>query len=83
MSAPEVKAAQARADLAKARMQQTLAELQERARPANVAEDVKEAAVRNKVPLAGAAGALTLFMARKPLARALRRITRRSPDQQK
>lgn len=81
--APEVNAAQARADLARARMQQTLAELQTRVSPSNVAEDVKEAAVRNRVPLAGAAGALGLFMLRKPLGRAVGRLFGRSSKNEK
>ncbi len=79
--APEVQAARARAALAKARLQATLGELQAKVSPTNVAEDVKEAAARHKVPLAGAAGVFGLYLARKPISSLVRRLTRRQNSQ--
>lgn len=89
MSAPELVAARARADAARARLMDTVAELQQRLKPATIAgqawEGVKEktgdmagdaveAVKARPVIVSTALAAFTLFLARSPIKSAVSRL---------
>ena len=98
MSAPELTRAKQEAERARRRLQGSVAELQQKLKPANIAsnaiqgvKDKGEAiagdaveAVRTRPMAASAAlGAFTLFLARRPLKSAVSWIfSRRAPDDQ-
>ena len=89
MSAPELVAARAQADAARARLMDTLAELQQRLKPATIAgqawEGVKErtgdmagdaveAVKARPIIVSTALAAFTLFLARSPIKSAVSRL---------
>ena len=98
MSAPELIRAKQEAERARRRLQGTVAELQQKLKPANIAnnaiqgvkdkgeaiaEDAVEAVRTRPMAASAALGAFTLFLARRPLRSAVGWIFSRSaPDDQ-
>ena len=96
MSAPELVAARAQAEAARARLMETVAELQQRLKPATIAgqawEGVKEktgdmagdaveAVKARPIIVSTALAAFTLFLARSPIKSAVSRLFSDDPDE--